>query len=58
MPATEWIFVTSSASSKVISGMMVGIQRASMVLPVPGGPYSKMLCPPLTATSKARFATG
>ena len=57
MPATEWILVTSSASAKVISGMMEGMQRASIVLPVPGGPTSSRLCPPLTATSRARRAT-
>lgn len=57
-PATECILVTSSASSKVMSGMMVGRQRASMVLPVPGGPMSRMLCEPATAISTARFAAG
>ena len=55
-PATEWILVTSSASSKGISGMMVGMHLASMVLPAPGGPTIKILCPPETATSIARLA--
>ena len=32
------------ASSKVIRGRMVGIRRASMVLPEPGGPIIRILC--------------
>jgi len=31
---------------------------ASKLLPVPGGPNRPILCPPLTATSKARLASG
>ena len=34
-PATEWIAVTSIASSNVIGGMIVGRRRASIVLPKP-----------------------
>src|SRR5437667_277751 len=37
-PATEWIFVVSSASSRLIFGRMVGSRRASIVFPDPGGP--------------------
>ena len=57
VPATECILVVSSASSFVISGIMVGMHFASIVLPVPGAPTKSKLCPPETATSKARFAT-
>ena len=31
--------------------MMVGTRFASNVLPLPGGPIIKMLCPPAAATS-------
>src|SRR2546427_3926805 len=34
----------------------VGSRRASIVLPLPGGPIMRMLCPPAAATSSARFA--
>ena len=50
-PATEWIFVTSSASSKLRSGKIVGTARASMVFPEPGGPMSSPLCPPAASTT-------
>src|SRR5205809_8121226 len=40
-PATEWIFVVSSASSRLIFGRMVGSRRASIVFPDPGGPRSE-----------------
>ena len=36
---------------------MEGRRLASMVLPVPGGPMSRMLWPPAAATSSARLAT-
>ena len=55
-PATLWIRVVSMASSSDIGGKMVGMRLASMVLPAPGGPISKMLWPPAQATSSARFA--
>ncbi len=55
-PATECILVTSSASSNVMSGRMEGMQRASMVLPEPGGPIIRRLCPPAAAISAARLA--
>src|SRR5213594_3627917 len=55
-PATEWIFVVSSASSRLIFGRMVGSRRASIVFPDPGGPIIRMLCPPAAATSSARLA--
>ena len=35
-PATEWMELTSSASSRRIGGRMVGRRRASIVLPKPG----------------------
>ena len=35
---------------------MPGSRFASIVLPLPGGPIIKMLCPPAAATSSARFA--
>lgn len=54
-PMTEWICVTSSASSRVISGRMDGKRRASMLLPEPGGPTSSTLCAPAAATSSARL---
>ena len=38
MPATEWIRVTSSASSSPSGGRIPGSRRASIVLPVPGRP--------------------
>ena len=42
-PAIECILVTSIASSKVMSGMIVGTHFAISVLPAPGGPIIKML---------------
>ena len=38
LPATEWMRVETSASSKVMSGRMEGMQRAISVLPEPGAP--------------------
>src|SRR5437667_384062 len=55
-PATEWILVVSSASSRLILGRTVGSRRASIVFPDPGGPIIRRLCPPAAATSSARFA--
>ncbi len=43
MPATEWIRETSSASWSRSAGRMPGRRRASIVLPVPGGPASSRL---------------
>ena len=37
-PATEWMRVTSRACSSASGGRMPGSLRASIVLPVPGGP--------------------
>ncbi len=42
-PATLWILVTSSDSSKVIGGRIDASARASSVLPVPGGPLISTL---------------
>ena len=35
---------------------MVGIRLASIVLPEPGGPSIRILCPPAAATVSARLA--
>ena len=56
VPATECTLVVSIASSKVRGGRMPGKRFASIDLPVPGGPISKMLCPPAAAISIARLA--
>jgi hypothetical protein len=48
--------VTSSASASVIWGRIEGKARASIVLPLPGGPLSSTLWKPVAATSNARFA--
>ena len=53
-PATEWMRVTSSASSRVSAGSSDGSRRASIVLPVPGGPARRTLCSPAAAISSAR----
>ncbi len=52
-PTALWILVVCSASSKVISGSIVGILLASIVFPDPGGPIISMLCPPVADTSIA-----
>ena len=57
-PATEYILVASSASSNERGGKMPGRRFANMLLPVPGGPISRALCPPAAATSSARRASG
>ena len=49
--------VSSSASASSSGGRMPGRQRASMVLPVPGGPLRRRWWPPAAATSSARFAS-
>ena len=54
-PATLYTRVTSTASSMVSAGMMLGRRRASMVLPAPGGPLMSTLWPPATAISSTRF---
>ena len=52
-PAIEWIRVTSIASARLSGGRIDGIRRASIVLPVPGGPWRKRLWPPAAATTIA-----
>ena len=52
---TEAMDATSSASSPSSAGSRPGSRCASMLLPVPGGPTSRMLCPPAAATSSARL---
>ncbi len=54
-PLTLYILVTSNASSVVIGGSMEERARASIVLPLPGGPHIIMLWPPAPATSSARL---
>ena len=49
-----WMRVTSSASSRCSGGSNAGRRRASIVLPLPGGPSSSRLCPPAAAISSAR----
>ena len=49
----EWMRVTSIASSRVSGGRIDGSRRASIVLPVPGGPCRNRLWPPAAATSSA-----
>ena len=44
--------VTSIASSGCSGGRIDGSRRAIIVLPVPGGPCRKRLCPPAAATSR------
>ena len=55
IPAMLWIFVISSASSKLKSGNIVGSLLASIVFPDPGDPINKQLWPPAAAISRARF---
>ena len=55
-PATEWIRITSSASRGSSGGRIDGSRRPSIVLPVPGGPASRRLWPPVAASSSARRA--
>ena len=52
---TEWIWVVSNDSARVMSGRIPGRRRASMDLPEPGGPDMSTLWPPAAAISKARF---
>ena len=55
-PATEWIFVVSIDSSKVMAGSIDGIRFASIDFPEPGEPIIRTLWPPAAATSNAFFA--
>ncbi len=55
-PATEWMRVTSRASSSVSGGRIPGRRRASIVFPMPGGPARIRLCAPAAAISSARRA--
>ena len=38
-----------------MEGKIVGMRFASIDLPLPGGPISRILCPPEAAISKARL---
>ena len=55
-PATLWTVVASSASSRPSGGSRPGSLRASMVLPLPGGPKRSRLWSPAAAISSARLA--
>ena len=55
-PAIDWMRVTSIASSGVSGGRIDGRRRASIVLPVPGGPCRSRLWPPAAATSSAAIS--
>ena len=44
-----WILVTSIASGLLSDGRIEDMRWASIVLPVPGGPLSRLLCPPAAA---------
>ena len=48
--------VNAREAAVVSGGRMVGMRFASIVLPEPGGPIMRMLCPPALATSRARLA--
>ena len=52
-PATEWMRVTSSASARVSGGRIPGRRRASIVLPVPGGPIEQARCASRRRRSRA-----
>ena len=57
IPEMECILVVSIISSKVMSGNIDGTRLASILLPEPGGPMSRILCPPAAAISSARFTS-
>ncbi len=57
-PATPWIRVTSMASWRLSDGRIDGRRRASIVLPVPGGPDIRRLWPPAAAMTSARIGPG
>ena len=44
-----WMRVTSIASARLRGGRIEGMRCASIVLPVPGGPLSRLLWPPAAA---------
>ena len=56
-PATPCTLVISIASAIVGGGRIPGSRRASIVLPAPGGPTMRRLCPPAAAISSARRAS-
>jgi hypothetical protein len=51
-----WILVTAIASARLSGGRIEVRRRASIVLPVPGGPESRRLCAPAAAIVSARMA--
>src|SRR3954453_9700640 len=53
-PATEWIMLTSSASTGRRSGRSGGSRAASMLLPPPRGPRSIRVGPPAPKQALAR----
>ena len=56
-PATEWMRLTSAASSSASGGRSPAPARARSVLPTPGGPTKARLWRPATAISSARRPT-
>ena len=52
----EWSLVAEICSSIVIDGRRFLLALASMVLPEPGGPDSKILCLPAMAIMRALLA--
>ena len=56
-PATEWMVLTSNASSAESGGRRSGSRLASIVFPAPGGPIRSRLWHPAAAISRARRAT-
>ena len=55
IPSTLYIFVISRLSSISGGGRIPAIHFAVMDFPLPGGPIMRMLWPPATAISAARF---
>jgi hypothetical protein len=55
---TLWMRVTSIASVRVSGGRIEGSRCASIVLPVPGGPLSRVLWAPAAAIVSDRTAWG
>src|SRR6185437_6947767 len=57
LPVTLWMRITSIASERLSGGRIDGRRWASIVLPVPGGPLSRLLCAPAAATVSASTAS-
>jgi hypothetical protein len=55
---TLWMRITSIASVRLSAGRIDGKRWASIVLPVPGGPLSRLLWAPAAAITRACTASG